>query len=132
METILLIENDAASLVARSLILRCFGYTVLEADSRGEAWSVCGGHSGTIQLIMMEASLNPDEGAYEFFTRLQLVHPQIRALLLNDASSARMAEKFAMPCECAFLQRPFRVDALADSIRALLDGPKARAVYSLS
>src|SRR5438445_4259753 len=53
---------------------------------------------------------------YEFFTRLQLIHPQIRALLLTDASSARMAEKFAMPCECSFLQRPFRADALADSL----------------
>jgi len=40
------------------------------------------------------------ESAYEFLTRLQLVHPQI---LLTDASSARMAEKFAMPCECYFL-----------------------------
>ena len=28
MQTILLVENDAAILVARSLILRCFGYTV--------------------------------------------------------------------------------------------------------
>jgi len=39
-----------------------------------------------------------------------------------------MAEKFAMPCECSFLQRPFRADALADAIKGLLDGPKARAV----
>ena len=131
METILLIENDPATLVARSLILRSFGYTVLEADSRGEAWSVCAAHQETIRLIMMEASLDHDS-AYEFFTRLQLVHPQIRALLLTDASSARMAEKFAMPCECYFLQRPFRADTLADSIRALLDGPKARAVCSPS
>ena len=131
MQTILLIESDPATLVARSLILRCFGYTVLEAGSRGEAWSVCGEHSGTIRLIMMETSLDHDS-AYEFFTRLQLVHPQIRALLITDASSARMAEKFAMPCECSFLQRPFRADALADSIRALLDGLKARAVSSLS
>src|SRR6266446_5951243 len=97
MQTILLIENDPASLIARSLILRCFGYTILEAGSRGEAWSVCGEHSGTIRLIVMETSLDPD-GAYKFFTRLQLVHPRISALLLTDASSARMAEKFAMPC----------------------------------
>ena len=127
MDTILLIENDPTNLLARSLVLRCFGYTVLEASDRGEAWSYCREHSGTIRLIMMEVSLNP-EGAYEFFTRLQLVHPQIRALLLTDASSARMAEKFAMPCECSFLQRPFRADALADAIKGLLDGPKARAV----
>ncbi len=131
METILLIETDAATLVARSLILRCFGYTVLEADSRGEAWSVGSGHTGPIHLIMMEASLDHDS-ASEFFTRLQLVHPQIRALLITDASSARMAEKFAMPCECSFLQRPFRADALADNIRELLDGPKARAASFVS
>ena len=127
MDTILLIENDPTNLLARSLAVRSFGYTVLEASDRGEAWSFCGEHSGTIRLIMMEVSLNP-EGAYEFFTRLQLVHPQIRALLLTDASSARMAEKFAVPCECYFLQRPFRADALADAIKGLLDGPKARAV----
>ena len=127
MEAILLIESEGAKLVARSLILRCFGYTVLEASDRGEVWSVCSEHSGTIRLIMMEVSLNP-EGAYEFFTRLQLVHPEIRALLLTDASSARMAEKFAMPCECSFLQRPFRADALADAIKGLLGGPKASAV----
>ena len=127
MDTILLIENDPTNLLARSLVLRCFGYTVLEASDRGEAWSYSREHSGTIRLIMMEVSLNP-EGAYEFFTRLQLVHPQIRALLLTDASSARMAEKFAVPCECYFLQRPFRADALADAIKGLLDGPKARAV----
>jgi DNA-binding NtrC family response regulator len=130
MQTILLIENDPASLIARSLILRCFGYAVLEAGSRGEAWSVCSEHSGTIRLIMMESGLDHDS-VYEFFARLQLVHPQIRALLLTDASSARMAEKFAMPCECSFLQRPFQADALVGSIRALLDGPKARAISSL-
>jgi len=129
MDTILLIENDPANLLARSLVLRCFGYTVLEASDRGEAWSYSREHSGTIRLIMMEASLDHDS-AYEFFTRLQLVHPQIRALLLTDASSARMAEKFAMPCECSFLQRPFRADTLADAIRGLLDGPRTRAVTS--
>ena len=131
MQTILLVENDAATLVARSLILRCLGYAVLEAGSRGEAWSVCSEHAGTIRLIMMETSLDHDS-VYEFFARLQLVHPQICALLLTDAPSARMAGKFAMPCECSFLQRPFQADALADSIRALLDSPKKRAVSSLS
>src|SRR5438128_3733666 len=129
MDTILLIENDPTNLLARSLVLRCFGYTVLEASDRGEAWSYCREHSGAIRLIMMEVILNPDS-AYEFLTRLQLVHPQIRALLLTDASSARMAEKFAMPCECSFLQRPFRADTLADAIRGLLDGPRTRAVTS--
>jgi len=134
MQTLLLIENDPATLVAQALILRCFGYTVLEAANRGEAWRVCGEHSGTIRLmtirlIMMEASLDHDS-VYKFFTRIQLVHPQIRTLLLTDSSSARMAEKFAMPCQCSFLQRPFGADALADTMSRLLDGSKTRAASS--
>jgi len=124
MDTILLIENDPTNLVALSLAVRSFGYTVLEADSRGEACNLCAEHRGPIHLIMMETTLDQD-GVYEFFTRLQLIHPQIRALLMTDASSARLAEKLAMPCEYSFLHRPFRVDALADGIRALLDAPKA-------
>jgi hypothetical protein len=80
---------------------------------------------------MMETSLDHDT-VCEFCTRLQLIHPQFRALLLTDALSTRMAEKFAMPCECAFLQRPFRADALAASIGALLGRPKAMAASFLS
>ena len=38
MKTILLIESDPTSLVAQSLLLRCFGYVVLEASNQGEAW----------------------------------------------------------------------------------------------
>ena len=59
MDTILLIENDPTNLLALSLAVRCFGYTVLEASDRGEAWSYSREHSGTIRLIMMEVSLNP-------------------------------------------------------------------------
>ena len=39
METVLLIENDPANLVALAMVLRSLGYTVLEADSRSEACS---------------------------------------------------------------------------------------------
>jgi CheY-like chemotaxis protein len=127
METILLIESDPATLIARALILRCFGYEVLEASSRGEAWCVCNEHQGPIHLILTEAGL--DAGNFsEFITRLQLPFPQICVLFIADAS----AELADMPCEYAFLQRQFRANALAHSIRGLLDGPKTRAVPSLA
>jgi len=50
MHTILLIENDPTNLLALSLAVRSFGYTVLEAGNRGETWSVCSEHSGTIRV----------------------------------------------------------------------------------
>jgi CheY-like chemotaxis protein len=50
MQTVLLIENDLATLVARALVLRSFGYTVLEASSQEEALHTCQEHPGPIRL----------------------------------------------------------------------------------
>jgi DNA-binding NtrC family response regulator len=126
MQTVLLVENDAATLVARSLILRCFGYTVLEADSRGDAWRACHEHQGPVHLILTKADLD-DDSAIEFITRLQLLHPQVCALFVSAESSHEFSGKQRIPCEYALLQTPFRADALADAIRGLL-GANTRAV----
>jgi len=123
MQTILLIESDPAALVAQSLVLRCFGYAVLEAGSRDEAWRACVEHVGTIHLILTEAILEK-EGSIEFVGRIQLLYPRISALFLSDASSAELADRQCVPCEYAFLRKPFRADALADTIRELLEDPK--------
>ena len=129
MQTILLIENDPANLIAQSLILRCFGYKVLEAASRGEAWCACHEHyDGPIHVVLLKAILDGGSTS-EFITRLQLLCPQIRALLVSDASSAELDD---MPCEYTVLHKPFRPDALADAISGLLHGTMTRAVSSLS
>ena len=126
METILVVENDAATLVARSLILRCFGYGVLEGSSRVEAWGVCHEHRGPIHLILMEASL---DGGSDFVTRLQCRYPDIRVLFVSDASSMELDD---MPCEYAFVPKPFRADDLANTIRELLSAPETRASVPFS
>jgi hypothetical protein len=46
MQTILLIECDPTNLVAQSLVLYCFGYTVQEASSPGEVWNSRYEHRG--------------------------------------------------------------------------------------
>jgi CheY-like chemotaxis protein len=131
MGTILLIESDPAALVGQSLLLRCFGYTVLEASSRGEAWRACVEHGRTIHLVLTEAILDNDS-SIEFVGRLQLLYPRLCALFLSDEFLAGLDERQCMPCEHAFLRKPFQADALADIIRELLEGPKTRAVSSLS
>jgi two-component system cell cycle sensor histidine kinase/response regulator CckA len=128
---VLLIENDPANLVAQALVLRSFGFTVLEASSRGEAWRVCHRHQRPIHLVVAKAILD-NHRTSDFIARLRLVYPQIRALIVSETSSAELADNQSMPCEFAFLQKPFRLDTLADTIRELLGGPKRRAVSSLS
>ena len=127
MQTVLLVEDAPATLIAWSLILRCFGYTVVEAGSRDDAWRACHEHQGPIHLILMRVDLDEDS-AIEFVTRLQLLYPQMRAVLVSDESAPEFHDQQLIPCAYAFLQRPFRADALADAIRGLLGGAKTKAV----
>jgi response regulator RpfG family c-di-GMP phosphodiesterase len=114
--------------VAQSLLLRCFGYGVLEAGNQGEAWFASHQYKGPIHLVLTKAILE-NKSTSEFVARLQLIYPQMRALFVCDESPSEMAD---MPCEYAFLQRPFRVETLAYTIRGLLQGSKERAAASLS
>ena len=125
METLLLIENDPATRVALAMILRSFGYAVLEAGGRGEAWSVCVDYEGPIQLAILD-----NDYSCEFVTRLQIVCPLLCGVLfVSDASQTKLAD---FPCEFAFLKKPFQVDALADAIKALLYRPMKRpATFAL-
>ncbi len=128
MHTILLIENDPAHLVVQSLLLHCFSYTVLEASNEGEAWFASQQHEGPIHLVMLKAVLE-NNSTTKFVARLQLVYPQIRALLVCDELPVELAD---MPCEYTFVQKPFRVEVLAYAISGLLQNPRNRAASFLS
>ena len=125
MQTILLIENDPAHLVAQSLLLHCFSYTVLEASNEGEAWFASQQHEGPIHLVMLKAVLE-NSSTTEFVARLQLVYPQIRALFVCDVPPVELAD---MPFEYTFVQKPYRAETLAYTIRGLLQNPRNRASF---
>ena len=104
MQTVLLIENDPATLVARALVLRSFGYTVLEAGSQEEALHTCQEHPEPIRLVITRAAVDSYHSR-ELVTRLQLLRPQMRALFVSDESVGGLADKQRLRCECAFIQK---------------------------
>ena len=124
METVVVIESDPANLLALAMILRCFGYRVLEARTVGEAWVACINHGEAINLIIAKAFLNNDSTS-RFVAGLQILYPQIRgAIFLSDEAAGQIPD---MTCEYAILQRPISLDSLAHTIRRLLDGAERRA-----
>ena len=129
MGTILLIENDPAKLVAQSLILRGFGHTVLEAGDRGEAWRICRKHRKPVHIVITRTD-GADGSISEFVARLQQLYPQICALFLSDGISSPLADRQSLDCQYALLQKSSRLDTLADSIKALLAGPKRQTAAS--
>ena len=129
MQTVLLIENDLATLVARALVLRSFGYTVLEATSQEDALQTCQEHPEPIRLVITRAAVD-NYNSRELVTQLQLQWPRIRALFVLDESVGELADKQRLPRECALIQKPFRVDTLAKIIRELLSGPQSNTAAS--
>ena len=130
METILIIEDDPVNLVVLALILRSFGYAVLEAGSQDEAVRACHEHQGPIHLVVTKAVLDSEDST-EVVARLKLRYRQIRALFVSDEPPRELADK-SMSYEYAFLRKPFRADALARTISELLGGPQRSAPSSIS
>jgi DNA-binding NtrC family response regulator len=119
MQTVLLIEHDSAHLIAQALVLRSFGYTVLEASTYMEAATACREHQGPVQLAVTKALRG--DGSGEVVERLRRLCPEIRVLFLTDRSPRECAGQRDRYSDCAFLQKPFRMDAIADALQQLLE-----------
>src|SRR5689334_12626846 len=90
MLTVLLIESEPATLIALAMILRSFGYSVLEADTPDEAERICQEHLGPIHVVVTKAILD-DEYASEIVARLESLCPRIRAVLISDEPTDELA-----------------------------------------
>ena len=128
METVLLIEHDSAHLIAQALVLRSFGYTVLEASTQLEAARACREHRGPVHLAVTKAVRG--QGSEEVVARLQRLCPQIRVLFLSDRSSAECPGPRCAYGECAILQKPFGTEAIADALQKLLEDSRTMAASS--
>ncbi len=128
MRTVLLIEHDSAHLIAQAMILRSFGYTVIEASTQIEAFRVCGEHYGPIHLAVTKAVRG--NGSGDIVERLRRLCPQIRVLFLTDRSPAECDWRRDIYDDCAFLQKPFRTDAMADALNKLLEESRVMAAGS--
>jgi DNA-binding NtrC family response regulator len=121
METILLIQDDLATLVAQALILRSLGYTVLEGSSPQDVLRACHEHPGPIPLAITTVGPRNLETRH-LVGQLQRLRPQTRVLVMRDAAPGELIDDGRLPGGYAVLQRPCHLRALAEAIRELLAG----------
>ena len=121
-------SRNAHSVGVRSALLWIHG---AGSGCRGEAWRVCHEYQGTIHLVVTKAILC-NHRTSDFIARLRLVYPQIRALFVSDDPPSELADEDCICSQYAWLQKPFQLDTLDDTLGELLDRPKKRTVSSLS
>jgi len=117
-ETILLVEDEAALRNVCRVYLESKGYAVLEAGNAKEAMKICQSYDRPIHVLITDIVM-PGLGGLELAKFALELRPALSVVLVSgytDRSLDREAIRYAK-----FLQKPFSFDALARTVRSLLD-----------
>jgi DNA-binding NtrC family response regulator len=115
---ILLAEDDVGLRFFVWRLLRADGFSVLTASDGIAALEVSRNHPGTIDLLLSDVEM-PRMGGLELCKSIVAERPGTKVLVMSG--DLRVREQASMN-ELPFIQKPFTVTALRDSLEALL-GP---------
>ena len=121
MKTILLVEDED---MLRGLIrelLEIKGFKVLEASQGLEALELMQ-KSGTVVDLILTDVVMPHMNGSEMVDKLRVDNPKVKVIFMSGytgSSNASIHKYLEMP-EVAFLQKPFRLNALISQVEALL------------
>jgi PAS domain S-box-containing protein len=120
-ETILLVEDDPEVRGLAREILETAGYTVLDASGPHDALELATRHREPIHLLLTDVVM-PDMSGPTLARRLLSSRPEMTVLYISGYSGRALDEPGA-----DLLAKPFPPDALAEAVRARLDGFRRRA-----
>src|ERR1700680_5074123 len=116
--TILLVEDEVVLRNVCPGYLESKGYTVLEAGNAKEAMKICQGHDRPIHMLITDIVM-PGLGGLELAKSALEMRPAFSVVLVSGYR-ARALNREAIGFG-KFLQKPFSFDALARTVRSLLD-----------
>jgi CheY-like chemotaxis protein len=117
-ETILLVEDEAVLRNVCRVYLESKGYTVLEAGNAKEAMKICKSYDRPIHVLITDIVM-PGLGGLELAKSALELRPTLAVVLVSGYTD-RMLDREAIGFK-KFLQKPFSFDALARTVRSLLD-----------
>src|ERR1051326_6202702 len=126
-ETILLVEDeDPVRRLGRSILQR-HGYRVIEASSGLEALSLWNLHSTEINLLLTDVVMPDGITGHELARRLRQARPGLKIVFTSGYDPDKLDLESAISEGIHFLQKPYSVEKLLQSIRRSLDAPDPKA-----
>ncbi len=122
-ETILLVEDEDAVRASAAEYLRTSGYTMLVASRGSEALELAKQHTGPIHLLVTDLIM-PKMSGRKLAERISAIHPETKLVFMSGYSNNLLASQRSVDPEHVFLQKPFRLTALARCIRESLDAER--------
>jgi CheY-like chemotaxis protein len=120
-ETVLLVDDEDMILDVGTRMLKKLGYQVFTARDGKEAISVFQKHRGKIDVIVLDMIM-PRMGGGETYDRIKKIRPGVKVLLSSGYSiNGQASEILNRGCD-GFIQKPFNLQNLSQSLRAILEG----------
>jgi|SRR5215469_6656177 len=114
-ETILVVEDQAATARITRILLESWGYRVLEARGGREAVGLFDQHGGKIVLLLTDVMM-PDMSGPQLADVLQERKPELRVVFMSGSGSDEIQRRGA-----PFLSKPFNPASLSRIIRDELE-----------
>ncbi len=119
-EVVLVVEDEAAVRKVIREALEVQGYTVLEAAGGPEAVRVVEAHPGTIALLVTDVVM-PEMAGPHLVRKIRERQPGLPVVYVSGHAEDTMFRHGLSGTGDAFLQKPFTPQALAGTVRAVLD-----------
>lgn len=136
--TVLLVDDDPATLLICRKILDADGFIVLEAAGSSEALKLQAEHHAAIDLVVTDIMLPPPRfqlsTAGNLFPRvngqdladlLLRSKRELRIIFMSTTSKEHLLERKMIPADALFLKKPFSTEGFRDMIHKALAGPPA-------
>ena len=118
-ETILLVEDDLSILKLAKKILDGLGYTVLIANTPGEAMGLAEEHAGKIHLLVTDVVM-PELNGRDLAEQLKSLYPGLKCLFMSGYTADAIARHGVLEEGVNFIQKSFSKKDLAVKVRAAL------------
>jgi len=128
-ETILLVEDESSILEMIARMLEGLGYTVLKANSPGEASRLAEEHEGTIDLLMTDVVM-PEMNGKDLASNLLTLSPQMKSLFMSGYTANVIAHHGVLDNGVHFIEKPFTIKDLAAKVRDVLDSEDVQDIES--
>jgi signal transduction histidine kinase/CheY-like chemotaxis protein len=125
-ETILLVEDEETIRSMAKVFLESYGYHVIEAGNGPEALEIWKENRGRIDLLLTDLVMPHGVSGQELARTLQSDRPDLKIIYSSGYSRDLFGDDSFLKPETNFLQKPYRLNSLADMIRKCLDGCEAR------
>ncbi len=119
-ETILMVEDDPATLEVGKRMLESYGYRVLTALTPNEAIRLAGEHAIEIRLLISDVIM-PEMNGRDLAKNLTSLYPGLRILFMSGYTGDAIAHRGMLAEGENFIQKPFSMQSLAAKVREVLD-----------